>query len=122
VSGKIEPGGMKSMKAYNAMQGQSSPPAQVVSITNTGEGKLYWNIDWIMDGAETNRAWLSPSLTHGVVSPGQTEQVTIRAITHGVAPGVHRGYVDFWQVDSHGNGVDGNYQIHLGLIVIKGTS
>jgi hypothetical protein len=47
---------MKSMKAYNAMQGQSSPPAQVVSITNTGEGKLYGNMDWMMDGAETNRA------------------------------------------------------------------
>ncbi len=65
------------MKAYNATQGLSSPPAQVVSITNTGEGKLYGN----MDGAETNRAWLSPSLTHRVVSPGQTEQVTILAIT-----------------------------------------
>jgi hypothetical protein len=47
---------MKSMKAYNAMQGQSSPPAQVVSITNTSEGKLYGNMDWMMDGAETNRA------------------------------------------------------------------
>ena len=93
------------MKAYNAMQGQSSPPAQVVSITNTGEGKLYGNMDWIMDGAETNRAWLSPSLTHRVVPPGQTEQVTILAITHRVAPGVHRRYVDFWQVDSYGNGV-----------------
>jgi len=58
------------MKAYNATQGLSSPPAQVVSITNTGEGKLDGNMDWIMDGAETNRAWLSPSLTHGVVSPG----------------------------------------------------
>lgn len=109
------------MKAYNAMQGQSSPPAQVVSITNTGEGKLYGNMDWIMDGAETNRAWLSPSLTHRVVSQGQTEQVTILAITHRVAPGVHRGYVDFWQVDSHGNGVGGNYQINLGLVVIQGT-
>jgi hypothetical protein len=30
------------MKAYNAMQGQSSPPAQVVSITNTGEGEALW--------------------------------------------------------------------------------
>ena len=106
---------------FNTMQGQSSTPAQVVSITNTGEGKLYWNMDWMMDGAETNRAWLSPSLTHGVVSPGQTEQVTILAITHRVAPGVHRGYVDFWQVDSHGNGVGGNYQINLGLVVIQGT-
>jgi hypothetical protein len=112
---------MKSMKAYNAMQGQSSPPAQVVSITNTGEGKLYGNMDWIMDVAETNRAWLSPSLTHRVVSQGQTEQVKILAITHRVAPGVHRGYVDFWQVDSHGNGVGGNYQINLGLVVIQGT-
>ena len=72
----------------------------------------------MMDGAETNRAWLSPSLTHGVVSPGQTEQVTILAITHRVAPGVYRGYVDFWQVDAHGNDVDGYYQIHLGLLVI----
>jgi hypothetical protein len=78
-------------------------------------------MDWIMDGAETNRDWLSPSLTHGVVSPGQTEQVTNLAITHGVAPGVHRGYVDFWEMDSHGNGVGGNYQIHLGLVVIRGT-
>ena len=25
---------------FNAMQGQSSPPAQVVSITNTGEGNV----------------------------------------------------------------------------------
>ena len=79
----------------------SQSSAQVVSITNTGEGKLYGN----MDGAETNRAWLSPSLTRRVVSPGQTERVTILAITHRVAPGVHRGYVDFWQVDSYGNGV-----------------
>ena len=76
---------------------------------------------WIMDGAETNRARLSPSLTHGVVSPRQTEQVTILAITYGVAPSVHRGYVDFWEVDSHGNGMGGNYQIHLGLLVIKDT-
>jgi hypothetical protein len=89
VRGKIEPVGMKSMKAYHTMQGRSSPPAQVASITNTGEGKLYGNMDWIMDGAETNRAWLSPSLTHRVVSPGQTEQATILVITHGVDPSVH---------------------------------
>ena len=75
----------------------------------------------MVDGAEKNRVWLGPSLTHGVVSPGQTEQVTILAITHGVAPGVHRGYIDFWQIDSHGNGVGGNYQINFGLIVMKGT-
>jgi hypothetical protein len=94
---------------------QLSHPARVVSITNPGEGKLSWNMDWMMDSAETNRAWLSPSLTHGVVSQGQTEQVTILAITHGVPPGVHRGYVDFWEVDAHGNDVGGNYQVHLGL-------
>jgi Viral BACON domain len=106
---------------FNVMQGQSSPPTQVVSITNTGEGKLYWNMDWIMDSAITNRSWLSASPTRGVVFPGQTEQLTIRMNTHGVNPGVHGGYIDFWEVDSHGNGVGGNYQINLGLIVIKGA-
>ena len=69
-----------------------------------------------------NEPGLIESFTNaGVVSPGQTEQVTILAITHGVAPGVHRGYIDFWQIDSHGNGVGGNYQINFGLIVMKGT-
>ena len=33
-----------------------------------------------------------------------------------------RNVMDFWEVDSHGNGVGGNYQIQLGLIIIKGTS
>ena len=107
--------------SFNAMQGQASPPAQVVSITNTGEGKLSWNMDWVMEGAITNRYLLSASPTRGVVSPGQTEQVTIRVNTHGVTPGMYMGTVDFWEVDAHGNGVGGNYQINLGLIVIKGA-
>jgi hypothetical protein len=101
---------------FNAMQEQSSPPAQVVSITNTGEGKLNWNMEVEMDGQ--NVSWLRTTPTQGVVSPGQTEQVTIRMNTKGLTPGTHQGYIYFWEVDSHGNGVKGGFFIELGLIVI----
>jgi hypothetical protein len=100
---------------FNAMQGQSSPPAQVVSISNTGEGKLSWN----MSGPITNPPWPIAVPTQGVVFAGQTEQVTIRVNTKGLTPGIYCcGSIDFWEVDSDGNGVGGNYQIYLGLIVI----
>ncbi len=103
---------------FNAMQGQSDPPAQVVSITNTGEGKLYWNMDWMMDGAIVNRSWLSAEPTQGVLSPGQTSQVTIRMNIQGVPPAMHTGNVDFWEVNTKVTEVIGNYQIALGLIII----
>ena len=73
---------------FNTIQGQSDPPVQVVMITNSGVGQLYWNMDWMMDGAIVNRSWLSASATRGAVSPGQTAQVTIRMNTNGVAPGI----------------------------------
>ena len=101
---------------FNTIRGQSDPQVQVVSITNTGEGKLNWNMGVEMDGQ--NVSWLRTTPTQGDVSPGQTEQVTIRMNTKGLTPGTHEGSIDFWEVDSHGNGVGGNYQIQLGLIVI----
>ena len=103
---------------FNSLQGHSDPPIQVVMITNSGVGQLYWNMDWMMDGAIDNRSWLSASATRGVLSPGQTVQVTIRMNTKGIASGIHSGTIDFWEVDSHGNGVGANYQIQLGLIII----
>ena len=105
---------------FNAVQGQSSPPAQVVSIANTGEGKFYWNMGGEMDGL-LNVSWLRVAPTQGVLSPGQTEQVTIRMSTKGLTPGMYSGSIDFWWVDSKGNGSGGNYQVDLGLIVIKGA-
>jgi hypothetical protein len=84
--------------SINTMEGQSDPPVQVVMITNSGVGQLYWNMDWMMDGAIANRSWLSASATHGVVSPGLTTQVTIRMNTKGVTSGIHIGNVDFWEV------------------------
>lgn len=103
--------------SFNAIQGQSSPPAQVMLVTNTGEGKLHWG----MGPSITMPPWLSGTPMQGVLSPGQTARVTLRADTKGLTTGTYGGSLAFSAVDSHGNSAGGTQTLYPELIIIKGT-
>jgi hypothetical protein len=99
---------------FNATEGQSNPPPQVVWITNTGVGKLYWNMSVDRDFP----SWLSAEPTRGVLSADQTTQVTIcvnaRILNMGAGSNVGGG-ATLTEVDQNGNTVKGGVALLIGL-------
>lgn len=74
---------------FSTTQGQSSPPGQVVTVTNTGQDTLQWH-------TMVNQLvlpWLSASPTGGAILPGQTESVTVNVDTTNLTPGTYVGQV-----------------------------
>lgn len=91
---------------FSALQGQVSPPGQVVTLTNNGGSLLKWRL-----GAEAaNSGWISATPESGTVLPGQTGQVTIDANTSGLTPGNYVGQVTLLATDARGNAASGSPQ------------
>jgi len=91
---------------FSALQGQVSPPGQVVTLTNNGGSLLKWRI-----GAEAaSSGWISATPGSGTVLPGQTGQVTIDANTSGLTPGNYVGQVTLLATDARGNVASGSPQ------------
>lgn len=70
-------------------QGQSSPPGQVVTISNTGGSPLTWRTTINLLAT----TWLGASPTGGTIAPGQTGQVTINVNPAKLTPGSYVGQV-----------------------------
>lgn len=64
--------------AFSSTQGGSNPSGQAIAISNSGTGKLSWNVS-------TNAAWLSLSPNSGT-GPGS---FTVTAIVPGLAAGTY---------------------------------
>ena len=91
---------------FSALQSQTSPPGQVVTLTNNGGSLLEWRI-----GAEAaSSGWISATPGSGSVLPGQTGQVTINVDTGGLTPGNYAGQVTLLATDARGNVASGSPQ------------
>jgi BACON domain-containing protein len=78
-----------------------------VSISNTGEGTLYWqaNID------SSVAPWLSVNSIGGTISSAQSMQVIVNAGGAGLAPGNYSAQITLTATDNSGNQVQGSPQI-----------
>lgn len=85
---RVSPGSL----VFLAVQGQSNPPSQTLSITNTGAGSLSWT-------AAEGLPWLSLSASSGA-APSSTS-VSVDAT--GLSPGTYSGDVTFTSGGAQGS-------------------
>lgn len=94
---------------FSTIEGQSSPPGQAITITNTahaGGGTLFWHT------AVTALAssWLGASPAYGTVAAGQTGQLTVDVSTSTLTPGSYVGQVVLTATDGNGQNAGGSPQ------------
>ncbi|MBV9615453.1 MAG: hypothetical protein JO031_08360 [Ktedonobacteraceae bacterium] len=107
---------------FNVMQGQAS--AQLVSITNTGGSKLYWNQSASVL-TNPSMVWFAALPSGGSLDPNQTAQLTVkvRTVLPGgipVAPGLHSGLITVNGADVNGKNAGGSPQtvtVNLNVLV-----
>jgi type II secretory pathway pseudopilin PulG len=89
---------------FNAIQGQSNPGGQTITIANTGGAPFDWT-------ASADSSWLSASPGSGTVAAGQTGQVTVKVKISGLTPDSYNGKVTIQASDSSGMQVQGSPQV-----------
>lgn len=102
---------------FSTTQGQSSPPGQSVTITNTASSgsSLHWNTTV----ATLASSWLGASPVYGIVAPGQTEQLSVNVNTTNLTPGNYVGQIVLNASDGNGNIAGGSPQtIMINLTVL----
>lgn len=93
---------------FSAVYGQSNPPVQVATITNTGGGTLTWNASAT---TSTGAMWLSISSTSGNLSAGQSANITVTVrLLQSLPPGTYNGMLTFSATDGSGNAAIGSPQ------------
>jgi hypothetical protein len=86
---------------FSTTQGQSSPPGQSVTITNTaspGGSTLSWHVSV----GTLASSWLGASPASGTITAGQTGQLAVNVDTSGLTPGTYVGQVMIIGTDSSG--------------------
>ena len=78
--------------SFNASDGGTNPPGQVVTISNPGTQSLQWSATSVIKDAPD---WLSISPRSGSVTQGASEAVTISANINALLPGVYNSLVTF---------------------------
>jgi hypothetical protein len=104
---------------FSTTQGLPNPPGQVVTITNTGGGTLYWNttVNILSD------SWLGASPTGGSIAPGGTAQLTVNIDTQSLTPNTYVGQVILNGTNSSGVSASGSPQtIMVNLVVLAPCS
>lgn len=101
--------------SFSTTQNMPNPPGQVVTISNTGGGMLYWNTQ-VQGLAST---WLYASPTGGHIAPNQTASMTVGVDTSNLTPGTYVGQVILNGTDSKNNPASGSPQtIMVNLVVL----
>ncbi|MBV9688937.1 MAG: hypothetical protein JO202_04415, partial [Ktedonobacteraceae bacterium] len=104
---------------FNTTQGQSDPPGQSVTITNSGGGTLQWQTQ--VTTLAPN--WLHAGPTGGTIAPGQTAQLTVSVYTSGLTPGTYVGQIVLLGVDENNAVASGSPQtITVNLLVLPPCS
>jgi hypothetical protein len=99
---------------FSAIQGESNPAGQVVTITNNGGSQLNWHTSINSLGA----GWLGVSASSGTVGRGLTGQFTVNVVTQGLTPGTYASQITLLGTDSKGSEASGSPQtITVDLIV-----
>jgi hypothetical protein len=103
---------------FSTTQGQSSPPGQLVTITNTtGAGGS--TLSWHTAVTQLASAWLGASPAYGTVAPGQTGQLTVDVNTSSLTPGNYVGQVQLIGTDGNGHNAGRSPQtIMVNLLVL----
>jgi hypothetical protein len=91
---------------FSATAGQSDPPGQTVTITNTGRSLLTWSA--FINASAT--LWLSASPNNGKLLPGQTQLLSVKVIAKGLTSGTYAGQITLNGLDSHNNLASGSPQ------------
>ncbi len=102
---------------FSTTQGQSSPPGQSVTISNTANAgsSLHWNTSV----ATLASSWLGASPAYGIVAPGQTDQLSVTVNTTNLTPGNYVGQIVLNASDGNGNVAGGSPQtIMINLTVL----
>jgi hypothetical protein len=100
---------------FSTTQGLPNPPGQVVTITNTGGGTLYWHTT--VNGL--SNTWLGASPTGGSIPAGGTGQVTVNINTQSLTPNTYVGQVILNGTNSGGISASGSPQtIMINLVVL----
>lgn len=74
---------------FSEVQGQTTPSAQTVVISNTGQSAMVWRATRILLGT----VWLGVSPSGGTVNPGQTATLTILTDASALSPNIYNGQV-----------------------------
>ncbi len=88
--------------AYSTVQSHI-PENQVITIGNTGEQALSWN-------ATASTPWLALSLSHGVLSSGASQPLTVQVKSQALPVGTYHGLISFTG--------DANAQVEVSLTVV----
>ncbi len=100
---------------FSTTQGMPDPPGQVVTVSNTGGGALYWHTQ--VQGLASSWLWATP--TGGTINPNQTGQMTVGVTTAGLTPNTYVGQVTLFGADAKGNTASGSPQtVTISLVVL----
>ena len=91
--------------------GQPNPPAQAMTITNTGGGTLIWQVT---TSTNVGGAWLTVSSTRGTLGTQQSATINVMvSMLPGLTPDLYTytGMVTISGVDSNGHTVIGSPQV-----------
>ena len=78
--------------SFNATDGATSPPPQIVTVSNPGVLPLQWNAT---SSTNDGSGWLSVYPPSGTVTKGSSQAATISVNTSVMLPGVYNGSITF---------------------------
>lgn len=91
--------------AFSGIIGQTAPAAQIMTLTNTGTGTLYWNASTTSAGG----AWLSVWPSSGAIPPQATNLITVSgAFLSTLTANTYSGAITIIGTDSSGNSAYGS--------------
>lgn len=91
---------------FSTTQGQSNPPGQTVTITNTGKSPLAWHTGV----SALAPSWLGSSPSGGTIQPGDSVHLTVAVAANNLTPGSYTGQIVLSATDGDGNAIDGSPQ------------
>ena len=100
--------------SFSTTEGMPNPPGQIVTISNTGGGTLYWNTQ-VQILAST---WLYTSPTGGTLAPNHTAPLTIGIDASSLTPNTYVGQIILNGTDSSGKPASGSPQTIMVTLVV----
>lgn len=100
--------------SFSTTEGMPNPPGQIVTVSNTGGGTLYWSTQ-VQGLAST---WLYASPTGGTIAPDHTAPLTIGVDTSSLTPNTYVGQVILNGTDSNNKPASGSPQTIMVTLVV----
>ncbi|MBE3560655.1 MAG: BACON domain-containing protein [Ktedonobacteraceae bacterium] len=91
---------------FSTTAGQADPPAQMVTITNTGSSPLLWKTAINM----LNPLWLGVSPGGGTIQAGQSTQLAVNVSARNLTPGTYVGQIILRGTDALNTSASGSPQ------------